>query len=310
MNDGKVTWEGSFPAIVTPFRADGSVDEALFLENVELSVREGAHGLVIGGHNGEAPLMGVEERIRLFELAIPAVAGRIPVICGSGHARTDLTIQMTRAAKALGADGVMIETPYYMTPSDDDVVAHYQLVSDTVEIPILVYNNPRRTGCSVRVELLERLANVEQVVAVKDSAGDFLQVVESIRACADRIEVFIGPARLFGFPAVAMGAKGFVEGLPQIMGSDIARLYELSRAGHNDEAKALQYRCYAAGEAIYKNVKSFTYPATLKAVMNLQGRPGGLPRLPLRPLDDAALAILERDMAAIGLLEPVGAVHR
>ena len=306
MNDGKVSWRGSFPAIVTPFRSDGSLDEALFLENVEMTVGEGAHGIVIGGHNGESPLMEVDERIRLFELAIPRIAGRIPTICGTGHVRTETTITLTRAAAALGADGVMIETPYYMTPSDDDVVAHYRMVSDAAPIPILVYNNPRRTGCSVSPKLLDRLAEVDQVVAIKDSAGDFLQIVEFVRAAAERVAVFVGPARLFGFPAVAMGAQGFVDGLPQLFGRDAYDLYNLAVEGRVEEARALQYRCYAAGEAIYKNVKSYTYPATLKAAMNLLGRPGGYPRLPLRPLDDAALAILRRDMAAIGLLEPVG----
>jgi 4-hydroxy-tetrahydrodipicolinate synthase len=307
MNDGKVSWRGSFPAIVTPFRADGSVDEDLYLENIDLTVREGAHGIVIGGHNGESPLMETAERIRLFEIAVPKVAGRIPVICGSGHVRTETTIEMTEAAKALGAVGVMIETPYYMTPADEDVVAHYRAVSDAVEIPILVYNNPRRTGCYVGVKLLEALAEVEQVVAIKDSAGDFLQIVEFIRAAAGRIEIFVGPARLFGFPAVAMGAKGFVDGLPQIMGREAYDLFNLAEAGRMGEARELQYRCYAMGEAIYKNVKNYTYPATLKAAMNVLGRPGGLPRPPLRPLDEAAMQILRRDMAAIGLLEPVGA---
>src|SRR5215210_6652812 len=182
MNDGKVSWRGAFPAIVTPFRTDGSIDEELYLENVEMTIREGAHGIVIGGHNGESPLMEVPERIRLFEIAIPKIAGRIPVVCGTGQVRTETTVELTRAAKALGADGVMIETPYYMTPSDDDVVAHYLVVSDAVAIPILVYNNPRRTGCAVTVKLLERLADVEQVVAIKDSAGDFLQIVEFVRA--------------------------------------------------------------------------------------------------------------------------------
>ena len=306
MNDGKVSWCGSFPAIVTPFRADGSVDEELYLENVEMTVREGAHGIVIGGHNGESPLMEAAERIRLFEIAVPKVAGRIPVLCGTGHVRTETTVELTRAAKELSADGVMIETPYYMTPADEDVVAHYEAVSDAVEIPILVYNNPRRTGCSVTVKLLERLADVEQVVAIKDSAGDFLQIVEFIRAAAGRIEIFVGPARLFGFPAVAMGAKGFVDGLPQIT-AEACDLYNLAAAGRMEEARAVQYRCYAMGEAIYKNVKNYTYPATLKAAMNVLGRPGGLPRPPLRPLDEAALQILRRDMAAIGLLEPVGA---
>jgi 4-hydroxy-tetrahydrodipicolinate synthase len=300
MNDGRVSWHGSFPAVLTPFRLDGALDEELLRANLEMTVREGAHGLLIGGHNGEAHLSTDDERKRTWRIAVEVVQGRIPVLAGTGAIRTEHAIELTSAARAAGVDGAMIEFPYFMTPNRPDLLAHFRAISDAVDLPVMIYNHPKRTGVSMSPGLLSELAEIEHIVAVKDSSGDFVHVLECIRAAGDRIQFFIGPARLYGVPALVMGVAGFVDGLPQVMGSRVSEMYESVRSGDLEAARRRQWECFEVGELLYK--AAGTWPATGKDAMRIQGRPGGWPRLPLRPMEGDDLEILRRGLLRLGLL--------
>jgi 4-hydroxy-tetrahydrodipicolinate synthase len=300
MNDGKTAWRGAFPSIVTPFDADGGINEPLLRQNVEMTLAEGARGIVIGAHNGESPAMDPEERVSVMRIGIDQVARRVPVLCGAEHVRTARAVALADAARSLGADGVVVEAPAYLRPSEDDVLHFMSSVSE-VGVPIMIYNQPRRSGFAISPALLDRLAGIEQVVALMDSAGDFTLLTEFLAVAGGRIGVFVGTTRLYGFPAVALGAAGFVDGLPQILGRDVADLYDHAAAGRLAQARALQSRCGAAGAALFERITTHAYPATLKAAMNLLGRPGGLPRPPLRPLDEAALARLAALLRDAGL---------
>ena len=140
MSKRRVSWEGSFPANVTPFTKSGDIDEALLRQNVRMTLDEGAHGIVVCGHNGEAHLMTPEERKRVIAVSVEEVNGRIPVIAGTGAIATDVVIRQTKDAKDVGADGAMIEPPYFMKPKPADTIAHYARITDAVDIPIMVYN--------------------------------------------------------------------------------------------------------------------------------------------------------------------------
>jgi len=306
MNNGKVDWRGSIAAIVTPFTESGDLDEGALRANIEMTIGERSHAIMVGGHNGEAHLQTDAERRRTWEIGIDVVAKRIPLIVGTGGIRTEHVIELTVAAERLGVDGVMIEVPYFMTPNPPDVLAHYQAISDAVDVPIMAYNHPKRTGVPLSPRFMKELAAVENVVAMKDSTGDFAHVMECLHELGDSLRFFIGPARLYGLPAVLMGAAGFVDGLSQVMGSRISELYECSMRGDLERAKRRQWEAFEVGELMYKSAG--TWPATAKDAMRLQGRPGGWPRKPLLPMRGADLEKLRSSLERAGLLSVAAAV--
>lgn len=305
MGKVKTDWRGSFPAMVTPFDKNYEIDERLFLENVEMTVSEGNHGIIVGGHNGEAPVMSFEERCRVVKLAAKQVRGRIPLLTGTGGIDTREVVKLTAAVKELGADGAMIEAPYYMTPQPADIIAHYQAISDQADLPIMVYNNPRRVGVELTVDLLDKLANIKNVVAVKDSSFNFTDCINAISRCGDRIAVFMGPSFNFGLPGVVMGVAGYVDGIPQIMGRRAVELFNASERGDIETARKIQWEANRLGKVLF-NAEG-TFPATVKDAMNLLGRPGGLPRPPLRPMRGAALEKFKDGLASCGLFTQAAA---
>ena len=287
MSEHRVSWQGSFPAIVTPFTRVGEIDEKLLRANVNMSIDEGVHGIVICGHFGEAHLMSDAERDRVIAAGVEAVGGRVPAIAGTGGIATADVIRRTKAAKAAGADGVMIEAPYFMLTKPADTLAHYARITDAVDIPIKVYNNPRRATARLSVELMERLAEHANIVSVKDSSGDFEYVMHLIQRLGRRLRIFIGPARKFGFAAVVMGAHGFVDGNPQVVGRRANQLYDLAAARDHDRGVPLQHYLMRVGQIMYESAG--TEPATIKDAMRFLGRPGGWPRPPLRPMEGTDL---------------------
>lgn len=305
MSTVKTDWRGSFPAIMTPFTRDFDIDEKLFLENVEMTVSEGNHGIIVGGHNGEAPMMTFDERVRIVELAAKQVRGRIPLLTGSGGIDTRQVIKLTKAVKDAGADGVMIEPPYYMTPQPSDVMVHYQAISDAVDIPIMAYNNPRRVGIDLTPDLMEKVASIKNIVAMKDSSFNFTQCLETLARVGSQIAIFVGPSFNFGLPGVVMGVAGYVDGIPQIMGNRAVQLFEASAKGDLKLAKEIQWQAYQLGKVLFQ--AEGTFPATVKDAMNLMGRPGGFPRPPLRPMTGAALERFKVGLAGCGLLPRVAA---
>ncbi|MDA0675582.1 MAG: dihydrodipicolinate synthase family protein [Proteobacteria bacterium] len=301
----RVDWQGSFPAICTPFTKDGALDEKAIRANVRMTVDEGAHGMVICGHNGEAHLMSDDERTRVTAWACEEVNGRIPVIAGTGHINTNDVIALTKAAKSVGANGAMVEAPYFMTPKKPDILTHYQRISDACDLPIKVYNNPSRAGCDITPEMLVTLAERANIASIKDSMGNYERIMQLIQAVGDRLRVFIGPARLFGFAGVTMGAHGFVDGLPQIAGRAATRLYELAAARNDAEGVPLQHRLFRLGHVMFHSAG--TPPSTTKDAMRILGRPGGWPRAPLQAMEGQDLRKLEDALKSLSLVKGMAA---
>lgn len=300
MNDGKVDWKGNFTAVVTPFTEDGDIDETKFVDNIELLLSEGLHGVIVSGCTGESWSLEADERLRLFKLAVEAVKGRGPVIAGTGGIVTRKVMELSRAAKEAGVDGVMILPPYYAMINDKEVVAHYQAVSDGARVPILLYNIPRRTGINLTPDLCKRLADIEYVAAIKESSNDFIQVEATLAAVGDRITVFTGHSAERGMAAVIMGCPGYVSSMEtQVMGREAIDLYELTAKGDLDAARRVQMRTLALDKAM-RGIG--TFPANLKAAMNMLGRPGGYVRPPLLDLDEEQQARVRAVLADTGLL--------
>ena len=287
MNSGKVGWRGNFVALVTPFTKSGEIDERAFRENIEFLLGEGADGFVVSGCTGEAWALTSDERIRLFRLAVEAAGSRVPVIAGTGGVPTQAVIELSLRAKQAGTAGLMILPPYYCMAGRREVIAHYAAVSSAVQHPILLYNIPRRVGFNLSPEVLEELVKVEWIVAIKESSNDFIQLEATIASVGDEIEVFAGHSAERGVPALLMGAKGMVSSTEsQVMGREALEMYALVKQGDLESARRRQLRTLALDEGMRRHG---TFPANLKAAMNLLGRAGGYPRQPLLPLTPADL---------------------
>lgn len=283
MNKGKVNWRGVVVAAVTPFKADGAIDEDKFVANLERLIAEGAHGFVISGCTGESWALEADERLRLFKLAVATAKKRVTVIAGTGGVMTHKVIELSIAARDAGVDGVMVLPPYYAMPGMREVVAHYQAISDEAKTPILVYNIPRRTGINLTPEILERLSAFEWVCAVKESSNDFIQLERTIAAVGERMDVLAGHSAERGVPAILMGAKGWVSSMEsQVMGREAISMFELASSGRVEEARRIQMRALALDTALRHGVG--TFPANTKTAMNLRGRHGGHVRRPLLDL--------------------------
>ena len=218
MNNDKVSWSGNFVAIATPFDRDGAIDEASFKSNVALMIEEGADGIVVSGCTGEAWSLSASERLHLFSLAAQ-VAGNVPVIGGTAGVSTKWTAELSAAAVNAGCQGALVMPPYYAVIGPREIKAHYRAISDTARVPIFIYNMPKRTNINMVPSLISELCDLEWIVALKQSSTGFSELLETIDACGEKIEVFAGHSAERGFAAVSMGCPGYVSSMEaQIMG--------------------------------------------------------------------------------------------
>jgi len=297
MNNGKVDWSGNFTAVVTPFTESGDIDNGKFVENLELLMSEGIDGLVVSGCTGEAWALEGDERVRLFRLAVETAKGRVPVIAGTGGIMTAKVVALSLAAKDVGVDGIMVLPPYYAMVKENEALVHYKAISDEAKSPILLYNIPRRTGINLTPAFCEKLADIEYVAAIKESSDDFVQVEETLRIVGDRITVFTGHSAERGMAAVLLGCAGFVSSMEtQVMGAEAISLYRLSAAGDLDGARRVQMRTLALDKAMRG---MGTFPANLKAAMNVLGRPGGFVRPPLLNFTEQQIAEVRATLDAV-----------
>jgi 4-hydroxy-tetrahydrodipicolinate synthase len=299
MNNAKVDWTGSYVAVVTPFASNGEIDRRAFIDNIEYLLGHGADGIVVSGCTGESWALSADERLGLFRTAVEAAAGRVPVIAGTGGISTQGVIELSTAAKAAGTAGVMVLPPYYCMAGPREVLEHYRQISEHARHPILLYNIPRRTGINLTPELLDRLVEIDYVVAIKESSNDFIQTQSTIDTVGDRITVFTGHSAERAVPALLMGAKGFVSSMEsQVMGPEAIAMYDLFKQGRLDEARAVQMRTLSLDIQMRKHG---TFPVNLKTAMNLLGRTGGFPRRPLLPLTPAETDGVRDVLASLGM---------
>jgi 4-hydroxy-tetrahydrodipicolinate synthase len=184
-------FRGAFVAIVTPF-TDGQIDEQGLVDLIEFHIANGTHGIVPCGTTGESATMSHEEHHRVVQLTVKTVAGRVPVLAGSGSNSTAEAIELTRHAKESGADGVLMVSPYYNRPSQEGIYQHYRAVAEAVAIPIILYNVPSRTSSNILPATVARLAEVPGIAGIKEATGDLNQVSEVIRLCPDDFAVLSG----------------------------------------------------------------------------------------------------------------------
>ncbi len=283
MNRDSVDWGGQIPAVVTPFKQDGAIDENAFRENIARMMAHGATGLLVGGCTGEFWSMSADERRSLFEIGAGTTEGKGPVLAGTGAVTVKETVDLTNAAKAAGCDGAVILPPYFVKLTDDEIFAHFQEVDAAVTFPIVIYNIPGNAVNAVTPELAARIADLDNIVAIKESSGDWNNFYSTLIRVVDKIRVFCGPASIFGVPAVAVGADGFIDCFPNVWAPGAFDLYYAAKEGRKEEAAKLQETGRRLTDLFTSEGRTL-YPAT-KAAMNEMGFNGGALRPPLRPLN-------------------------
>jgi 4-hydroxy-tetrahydrodipicolinate synthase len=299
---------GALTALVTPFTADGAVDEAAFRRLVRWQVLAGIDGLVPCGTTGEAPTLSEAERDRLIELTVEVVAerpsrGRVAVVAGTGTNDTTATVRATRRAADLGADAALVVTPYYNRPDQRMLAAHFRAVADDGGLPIVVYNVPSRTGTNVDADTFLRLAEHPRVVAVKEASGNLEQIARICRERPSDVAVLAGDDA-WTLPVLVLGGDGVVSVASNEIPGEMAALCSAARAGDWDTARRHHERWLPLFLA---NFRGGPNPVPAKAALSMMGiLEGDAVRAPLLPLDAGPRAQLAEVLLAAGLVESVG----
>lgn len=287
---------GVFVPNITPFSAQ-RVDEAALRRVLDYLLAEGASGLVPCGTTGESATLSHDEHQRVVEITIEHVAGRVPVIAGTGSNSTAEAIALTRHAEAAGADGALLICPYYNRPSQAGLIEHFTVVAQATSLPIVMYNIPKRTGVNMAPETVAALSRVPNIVGLKQASGDLDQVNEILRLAEPGFAVLSGDGSLT-FPICCLGGTGGILADAHVRPGEWRRMVELAAAGKLAEARELHFRLLPVARALFLE----TNPAPVKAAMEMLGLCGGELRLPLLPASPQCRAAVREEMSKLGLL--------
>ncbi len=278
-------FKGSIVALITPMRADGSLDEAAYGDFVEWQIAEGTQGVVPAGTTGESPTLSHAEHQRTIEIAVRAAAGRVPVIAGAGSNSTEEAISLARHAQAAGADAVMAVTPYYNKPSQEGLFLHYTAIADATDLPVLIYNVPPRSVVDMSVETMARLARHPRIVGVKDATANLTRPLHTRLACGpDFCQLSGEDHTVLAF--LAAGGHGCISVTANVAPRACAAIHAAWQAGDVAEAIAMQDRLVPLHDAMFCE----SNPGPVKYAASLLGKTTAHVRLPLAPLSEAARA--------------------
>jgi 4-hydroxy-tetrahydrodipicolinate synthase len=289
-------FRGVLPALVTPFR-NGEVDEDAFVALVERQIAGGVHGVVPVGTTGESATLSHEEHRRVVELCVRTVKGRVPVIAGAGSNSTREAIELVQHAKAVGADGALVVTPYYNRPSQEGLYQHYKAINDAVQLPILVYNVPTRTSVDISNETLERLCGLPNVVGIKDATSDLVRASFQRLRCGEDWVMLSGddPVAL-GY--MAHGGHGCISVTCNVAPDLCAQFFNDIFAGDWTAALQLQDRLVRLHKALFADAS----PAPTKFALEHLGLCSAETRLPIAPASEAARAEVLAAMRDAGII--------
>ena len=277
--------DGIFPPHITPFLKNEEIDEKSLRSLVHFWLDSGCAGLVSCASNGEGPYMMRDERRRVLQIVIEEVNGKVPVIASTGAPSTRETVFLTQDAKDVGANAVLIVSPYYFKPDSKELFEHYSTVISSTDIPIVLYNVPKFTGYNMDPNVIVRLAEeYDQVVGVKDSGGSIGQISDLIQRVGDRISVLAGTGDLV-LPCLLMGGKGGVIAIANVAPRLCVDLYNQFKKNEIERARQVQMKLLHLNDIL---VKRFNQISAIKEAMNQLGKSSGYPRRPSLPLDDKA----------------------
>jgi 4-hydroxy-tetrahydrodipicolinate synthase len=289
-------FHGSIVALVTPFR-NGAVDEDAFQRLVEKHLAEGTHGFVPVGTTGESPTLSHAEHERVVELCVEAVAGRRPVIAGTGSNATEEAISLTRHAKKAGADAALVVTPYYNRPTQEGLYAHYKAIQDAVDLPIIIYNIPGRSAVEMTVETMARLARLPNIIGVKDSTADIMRPLLTHAACgAEFCQLSGEDGNAVAF--LAHGGHGCISVTANVAPKLCAEMQDAWRAGRSDEALAIHRRLLPLHKALFCE----TSPAPAKYALSRLGYCSPELRLPMVEMGERSRQQVDAALSQVGLV--------
>lgn len=284
-------FEGVFVAMVTPMTADQEVDYEVLPSFVDFLIDAGVGGMIPLGSTGEYYALSALERKEVVQATRDAIAGRVPLLVGTNTGSTREVINYSQQAQSQGAAGLLLAAPYYSLPTDEELFEHFRAVDAAVDIPIMLYNYPGRTGVDMTPDLVERLAELENVRYVKESTGDATRVSEIIRRCGRKITVFCGCDTL-ALESFLMGAAGWVGGVVNVLPKEHVELFDL--AVKKRDLFTARDRYYHLLPVLALMEGGGKYTQYVKAGCELMGHPVGPPRQPLLPPDAQEIAALER----------------
>jgi 4-hydroxy-tetrahydrodipicolinate synthase len=286
-------FHGSIVALATPFKK-GKVDEKTLARLVDTHIRSGTDGIVPVGTTGECPTLSHKEHERVVEIVVNTASGRVPVIAGTGSNSTDEAISLTKFAKKAGADGALMVTPYYNRPTQEGLYRHYEAVAKAVDIPIVLYNVPGRTGVSLSPETVARLSKIPTIVAIKEATGSMDQTSHILSLCD--ITVLSGDDSLT-LPLLSLGAKGVISVVANIAPEAVSEMVDAYFAGNHAKAQKLHYKMFSLCRALFIE----TNPVPVKKAMALLGLCAEELRLPLCPMAPHNEKTLIQAMREFGL---------
>jgi 4-hydroxy-tetrahydrodipicolinate synthase len=289
-------FKGSMVAIITPFR-NGKVDEKAFGDLIEFHIKSGTDAIVPCGTTGESATLSHEEHHRVVEFTVKAVNKRIPVVAGAGSNSTEETRELAKFAKKAGADGVLLITPYYNKPTQEGLYRHFKLAAESVEIPVILYNVPGRTGVNMLPATVARLREIRNIVGIKEATGDLKQISEVIRLCGRDFDVISGDD-FTNLPVLSIGGVGAISVTANVAPADCAALFDAFFSGKTDEALKLHYKLEPLHTAMFLE----TNPIPAKTALALMGKVAEEFRLPLCPLADANKEKLKKALKDYGLI--------
>ena len=272
-------FRGTAPALVTPFSADGNIDEAAFRRLIDDQINAGVEALVVLGTTGENPTISHDERRRLVALSLEHTNGRVPVIIGTGTYNTRESITFSKEAAAAGADGLLVVGPYYNRPTPEGYIAHFRAIAEATDCPIIVYNVPGRTASNITDRVLLEIAEFPSIVGVKEASGDLAQIADIIVNRPEGFAVYAGDDEM-AFPVIALGGDGVISVISNVCAKSFGHMIRLALSGAYSEAREAHLAMLPAMRACFYE----SNPVPVKAVLASLGKMDQTVRLPLVPM--------------------------
>ena len=291
----KTIFKGMASAVVTPMNENG-VDYEAFGRFIDFQIENGINALVVVGTTGENATLEPWEQKKVIRFAVEHTAGRVPVIAGTGTNNTEHVLANTKAACEVGADAILVVTPYYNKATQNGLIKHFTTVADASTVPVILYNVPGRTGCNLQPKTVAKLAEHPNIVAIKEAAGNMAQMVELAALCGDKLDIYSGEDALT-VPFISMGAAGTISVLSNVAPKLSVEMTDKALAGDFAGAAALQCKLLPLTNALFSEVN----PIPVKAAMAAMGFCENILRLPLVPMEEAHRSVLLERMRARGV---------
>lgn len=293
----KILFKGCGTAIITPFTED-NINYKEFEKLIQFQLSEGIDAIIVCGTTGESSTMTTEEKKNVIKFVVDTVNKKVPVIAGTGGNNTKTSIELSKYAESIGADGVLLVTPYYNKTTQEGLIAHYKAIAKNINLPIILYNVPSRTGLNIAPTTCLELSKIENIVAIKEASGNISQIAEIAALCKDSLNIYSGNDDQV-IPILSIGGLGVISVLSNILPKDTHTMVYSFLNGDLDKAKELQLNTLQLTNALFSEVN----PIPIKSALNMLGFQVGIPRLPLIEISHKAKENLEKAMKQYGLIE-------